>query len=85
MPNVTVSTSLARIQTDPASGFATAFFEQKTTIDDKDFFADWVSVRWSLTADKTIIVGDLELTYSQVSAFVTALAYQEKAAAEEVS
>lgn len=78
----TIETSLARIQTDPASGVASAFFEQKTTVDDQVFLSSWTQVSWSLTdEDKSVTVGNLTLTYAQVSAAVVAIAYAEKASA----
>jgi hypothetical protein len=79
-----VTNTLQRIQTDPnsANGTATAFYEQKTVIGDQTFVAPWVPVTWSLTSDKTVTVGGQTLTYAQVSAFVTAIAEQEYAAAQ---
>lgn len=81
MPAPIVTTTLQRIQTDPQGDapVATAYFEQKTTIDDQVFVAPWTSVSWPLLSDKKVTVGDNTLTYAQVSAFVTAIAYQENA------
>jgi hypothetical protein len=81
MSDPIVTTSLQRVQTDPQGDnpVATAYFEQKTTINDQVFVAPWTSVSWPLMSDKTVTVGDNTLTYAQVSAFVTAIAYQENA------
>ena len=77
----TIETSLARIQTDPASGVVTAFFEEKTTIGNQVFLSPWTQVSWSLTdASKSVTVNGIELTYAQVSAAVVAIAYAERAA-----
>jgi hypothetical protein len=79
MPEPTVETSLARIQTDPATGVAQAFFEQKTTFNGLEFQAPWTNVTWSLEdPDKFVEVDGIRLTYAQVSRAVVAIAYQEK-------
>jgi hypothetical protein len=76
----TVNTYLARIQTDPQGDNpqATAFFGQDTIVDGVTYSAPWTSVVWPLVSDKTVTVDGLTLTYTQVSAFVTAIANQEK-------
>ncbi len=78
-----ITTTLQRIQTDPQgeAPIATAFFEKKTIIDGQTFVAPWTQVTWPLLSDKTVTVGELTLTYAQVSAAVTAIAYQENGAA----
>ena len=77
----TIETSLARIQTDPASGVVTAFFVEKTTVGAQVFLAPWTSVGWSLTdASKSVEVDGITLTYAQVSQAVVAIAYAERAA-----
>ena len=75
-------TYLARIQTDPQGDnpIATAFFGQKTTINGVVYEAPWTSVAWPLASQQTVTVNGVTMTYEQVSAFVTAIAYQEKAA-----
>ncbi len=82
----TVETYLFRIQTDPnasADPVGTAFFGEKTTVGDKVFKDDLASsVSWRLLDDKTVTVSGKTLTYAEVSAFVTAIAYQEKAGSE---
>lgn len=76
-----IETTLARIQTDPASGVASAFFEEKTTINGQTFVSPWTSVGWSLADEsKSVTVDGIALTYAQVSAAVVAIAYAEKAA-----
>lgn len=81
MPTTTTDTFLARIQTDPQGDnpTATAFFGSATTIDGVVYQAPWTSVNWPLNATTTVTVDGTTLTYAQVSAFVTAIAYQEKA------
>jgi hypothetical protein len=78
-----ITTTLQRIQTDPQgeAPIATAYFEKKTIIDGQTYVAPWTQVTWPLLSDKTVTVGDLTLTYAQVSAAVTAIAYQENGAA----
>jgi len=75
-----IETTLARIQTDPASGVAQAFFEQKTTVGDQVFLSPWTSVSWSLAdQDNSVTVDGIKLTYAQVSQAVVAIAYQVRA------
>jgi hypothetical protein len=71
-----ITTTLQRIQTDPQgeAPIATAYFEKKTIIDGQTYVAPWTQVTWPLLSDKTVPVGDLTLTYAQVSAAVTAIA-----------
>jgi hypothetical protein len=78
-----ITTTLQRIQTDPQgeAPIATAFFEKKTVIDGQTYVAPWTQVTWPLLSDKTVTVGELTLTYAQVSAAVTAIAYQENGSA----
>jgi len=78
-----ITTTLQRVQTDPQgeAPIATAFFEKKTIIDGQTYVAPWTQVTWPLLSDKTVTVGELTLTYAQVSAAVTAIAYQENGAA----
>ena len=74
---MTPTISLARIQTDPATGFATAFFETTYADDTGTVVArsPWVPVQWSLTAtDKTVTVDGITLTDAQISAAVVAIA-----------
>jgi len=76
-----VETSLARIQTDPASGVASAFFEEKTTINGQTFVSPWTSASWQLAdQSKSVTIDGIALTYAQVSAAVVAIAYAEKPA-----
>ena len=76
----TVDTSLARVQSDPVgeNPVAVAYFKQDTVIDGVVFSAPWTSASWPILSDKTITVGDITLSYAQVSALLTAIAYQEK-------
>ena len=78
-----ITTTLQRIQTDPQgeAPIATAYFEKKTIIDGQTYVAPWTQVTWPLKSDKIVTVGELTLTYAQVSAAVTAIAYQENGAA----
>jgi len=84
MPEPTVETYLARIQTDPQgdSPVAVAFFGEKTTIGDKIFESSWTSVSWPLVSTETVTLGDgTVLTYSQASEAITLIAYKSKAEA----
>lgn len=76
-----ITTTLQRIQTDPhgESPIATAYFEQRTVIGEQTFVAPWTQVTWPLNSDKTVAVNGITLTYAEVSAFVVAIATQEKA------
>lgn len=78
-----VTESLVRIQTDPASGRAQAFFEKTVTIDGVDYRQPWQEVSWELGAEKTVIVGEHTYTYAEVFAAVQAIAAQERAAATQ--
>ena len=84
MPNVTVNTSLARIQTDPSGDnpIATAFFSKTTTIDGQEFNAPWSSVSWPLQSAKLVTLDGVEYPYHLASRLVTAIAYAEKAEAD---
>ncbi len=81
MPEITVSTSLVRVQTDPQGDapVATAYFEQKTVIGDQTFVAPWKSASWPLQSAKTVTVDGVEYPYYLASQLVTAIAYQEYA------
>jgi hypothetical protein len=83
MTDPIVTTTLQRIQTDPQGDnpIATAFFEKTTVIDEQKYVSPWTQVTWPLLSDKTVTVGKLTLTYAQVSAAVTAIAYQENGSA----
>jgi len=84
MPDVTVNTSLARIQTDPTGSdpIATAYFSKTTTIDGQDFAAPWTSVSWPLQSKKLVTLDGVEYPYHLASRLVTAIAYAEKAEAD---
>ena len=78
----TVTTSLQRIQTDPQgeNPVAVAFFSKATQIGNDTFVAPtWDKVSWSLTSSKKVSVNGVEYSYAEVSAAVTAIAYQELA------
>lgn len=77
-----VTEALVRIQTDPATGRAQAYFEKTVTIDGIAYAQPWQEVSWSLGAEKTVTIGDKTLTYAEVFAAVKAIAEQEKAAAD---
>lgn len=75
-----IETKLARIQTDPPTGAATAFFTEKTTINGETFVSpSWKSVNWPLTSQETVTLDGLTLSYAEVSAFVVAIADRELA------
>lgn len=73
-----VTEALVRIQTDPASGRAQAFFEKTVTIDGVAYAQPWQEVSWDLGAERTVTVGDKTLTYAEVFAAVQAIALQER-------
>ncbi len=76
-------TSIARIQTDPPIGTATAFFENAVVVDGVKYPAqNWQQVTWSLTGTETVTVDGITLTDAQVSRAVTAIAYRVKEAAD---
>jgi hypothetical protein len=77
----TVTESLVRIQCDPASGTAQAFFDKKVTVGDATYVSPgWTQVAWQIGSDKTVTVGDKTLTYAEVFLAVQAIANAEKAA-----
>ena len=87
MSEPTVEEYLFRIQTDPNSSadpVSTAFFGKRTTVDGDVFRNDMAkSVSWRLlNTEKSVTVDGVTLTYAQVSQFVTAIAYQQKAESE---
>ncbi len=73
-----VTEALVRIQTDPASGRAQAFFERTVTIDGVAYAQPWQEVSWDLGAEKTVTVGEQTYTYAEVFAAVQAIAQQER-------
>jgi len=78
-----VETTLARIQTDPPTGTATAFFESRTVVAGVTLVSPWVGVSWSIVDDEqSVEVGGITLSYYQVSQAVTAIANQAKALAD---
>lgn len=83
--NPTTTTFLARIQTDPQGNnpTATAFFGKTVTVDGVSFEAPWSPVSWQIKdSTKSVTVDGTTLTYEEVSKFITAIAYKEKADAE---
>jgi hypothetical protein len=75
-----IITTLYRIQTDPQGDnpVATAFFDQTVVVDGQSFDKGLTPVSWSiLSTGQSVTVGGETLSYAQVSAFVTAIAYQE--------
>lgn len=87
-PTVTVTTKLARIQTDPNSGpdpIATAYFSKSTDVDGVIYEAPWVSVSWPLQSAKTVTLNGVEYPYYLASQLVTAIADQEYAASQAPS
>lgn len=77
----TVTESLVRIQCDPASGTAQAFFDKKVTVGDSTFTSPaWTQVSWQIGSDKTVTVGEKTYTYAEVFLAVQAIAAAEKAA-----
>jgi len=76
-----VVTTLQRIQTDPQGKLLSQlpFLSRRPSFDGQTYVAPWTQVTWPLRSDKTITIGELTLTYAEVSAFVVAIAEQEKA------
>lgn len=77
-----VTDALARIQCDPASGVATAFFQKTTVVDDQSFTAPFEPVSWAVDSKRpvTYTYGGQSYTvpYAQVMAAVVAIANQER-------
>lgn len=77
-----VTDALKRIQCDPASTQATAFFEKTTTVEGQQFVQPWEPVSWSVGSTRTITYsyGGQSYTapYAQVMAAVVAIANQER-------
>lgn len=73
----TVTEALMRVQCDPATGSAQAFFQKTVTIDGQQYQQPWTSVAWSTGSAKSVTVGGQTLTYAQVMSFVVAIANQE--------
>ncbi len=78
-----IESYLYRIQCDPhasADPTATAFFGEKVTVEGQVFDKPIASqVSWPLSSEDTVTVGELTLTYAEVSAFVVAIAHQVRA------
>jgi hypothetical protein len=78
-----IESYLYRIQTDPSASadpVATAFFGERATVEGQVFDRPIASqVSWPLGSGDTVTVGELTLTYAQVSAFVVAIAHQVRA------
>lgn len=72
-----ITEALVRIQCDPASGQAQAFFEKTVTVDGQAFRQPWTSVSWATGSDKTVTVDGKTYTYAEVMAAVVAIANQE--------
>ena len=72
--------TLVRIQTDPATGTATAFFERTITIDGTvaKHPDGWQSVTWSLGGNTTTTLDGITLTDAQVMQFVVAIAERRR-------
>lgn len=73
-----VTEALIRIQTDPASGRAQAYFERTVTIDGIAYRQPWQEVSWELGAARSVTVGEKTYTYAEVFAAVQAIAQQER-------
>lgn len=74
------TTSLVRIQTDPASGSVQAFFENSTVVDGVTYSKPWEQVSWAIGAEKTVTSGGKTYTYAEVLNAAVAIAEQERAA-----
>jgi hypothetical protein len=78
--SVNKTEQLVRIQAELPSGAVTAFFEESVSVDGVVYRQPWESVSWA-ASEKTVTVGGESKTYSQVMAFVVAIAAQERAEA----
>lgn len=88
MASVTVTTKLARIQTEPNASdnpTATAYFSKATEVDGVVFNAPWESINWELKSSKTVMLDGVEYPYYLVSQLVTAIADQEYASQQAPS
>lgn len=71
--------SLVRIQAETKTGDVQAFFEKSITVNGTTYaLPGWESVSWN-SGSKTVTVGGETKTYTQVMAFVVAIAQQERA------
>lgn len=77
-----VTDTLTRVQCDPASGVAKAFFEKKTVVENQTFVQPWEDVSWDVnsTRDITYTYEGKSYTapYAQIMAAVVAIAHQER-------
>lgn len=82
MPEPIVTDTLERIQCDPASLRASAFFEKKTVIDDQVYTQPWAEVTWPIDSAKTVTYtfegARYTQSYAQTMAAVSAIARQER-------
>jgi hypothetical protein len=76
----TWTATLVRIQTDPSSGIATAYFERTVTVGDTvaKHPDGWQSVSWSLGGNATTTLSGVTLTDAQVMQFVVAIAERRR-------
>ena len=70
--------TLRRIQTDPAIGTVSAYFEKSVTVDGVTYAQPWQSVTWALAADKTVTASGRTYSYSEIFSAVLAVAKQER-------
>lgn len=72
--------SLVRIQTDPASGIATAYFERTVVVGDTvaKHPDGWQAVSWPLGGNSTTTLNGVTLTDAQVMQFVVAIAERRR-------
>lgn len=77
-----VTDTLMRIQCDPDSGKAQAFFQKTITMDTQEYAQPWEEVQWTTGSTRTVTYtyGGQSYTqpYAQVMAAVVAIANQER-------
>ena len=77
-----ITDALMRIQCDPASGSAQAFFQKTTIVDGQTFVSPWETVVWQVGSTRTITYSfngqSYTQPYAQVLTAVEAIANQER-------
>ncbi len=78
----TVTDTLMRVQCDPASGAAQAFFQKTITVEGQSYAQPWETVQWATGSERTITYTyagqQYTQPYAQVMAAVVAIANQER-------
>jgi hypothetical protein len=80
----TVNDQLVRIQTDPAAGRVTAFFEKTVTVEGVAYRQPWQEVSWEVGSNAPVAItladgSTAQTTRAQILAAVLAIAAEERA------